>query len=337
MANYRSPHDSNDHQSQAGKRRALIGAIVLSLIAFVVQMVGAIYSGSLALLGDTAHLFTDLLSLIMALVAVILAARPSNQVQSFGLYRLEVLASFLNGITLLVAGLGLAYEAIERFFHPTEILTVPLIIVAVIGLALNLLSALFLSRAMKGDAHAHHHHHHHGHSHGGCGHNHGDESKDGHAQEDHGHGQSHNDRNLQAALLHVLTDALSSVAVVIGAIIAYYTHWLWVDPALALFLSLMIVKWSWALIHDSGLVLLESTPRHLDSAKILKGLQGLDARVKAVEDLHVWEITSRMYAATADVRVGAMSLAEAETLRQRMDGYLKESFGIAHATLALKP
>ncbi|RZA05073.1 MAG: cation transporter, partial [Proteobacteria bacterium] len=223
MAETRSPHDAqDDSNSQAQKKRALQAAIFLSLLAFVVQIAGATYTASLALLGDTAHLFTDLFSLVMALVALILASRPTTEVRSFGLYRLEVLSAFVNGVLLFAAGAWLVFESIQRLREPAPVLAIPLMIVAGIGLALNLLSALLLSRALKGAGHAHHHH---GHSHG---HDHGHDHGQSHSHEHHDHGHSHDhgahdDRNLRAAMLHVLTDALSSVAVVIGAIVALYT------------------------------------------------------------------------------------------------------------------
>lgn len=334
MASYRSPHDVEDVPSQSTKKRALQAAIGLSLFAFVVQVVGALYTGSLALLGDTAHLFTDLFSLVMSLTALILASRPTTEVRSFGLYRLEVLAAFCNGILLLGAGLWLAWESVERLQSPEPVLTVPLIIVAAIGLVLNLISAYVLSRALKG---AHHHHHHgHGHDHGHHhGHDHGHDHD--HDHHDHGANHAHDDRNLRSAMLHVVSDAVGSVIVVIGAIVAFYTDWLWVDPVLALGLAFVNVRWAWRLLHDSGHVLLEGTPRHLAPEEILRALKGLDGRVQTVEDLPVWEITSRMYAATAEVRVGAMSLGEADGLRQRMHEFLRERYGIAHAVLELKP
>jgi cation diffusion facilitator family transporter len=334
MAETRSPHDAHDNSSQTQKKRALQAAIALSLLAFAAQIAGSIYTGSLALLGDTAHLFTDLFSLVMSLVAIILAARPATEVRSFGLYRLEVLSAFVNGVLLFAAGAWLLIEAVERLRDPQAVLTVPLMIVAAIGLVLNLLSAFLLSRALKGAGHHHHHHGHgHGHSHDHGGHDDHHHHNHGHA----GHDHAHDDRNLRAAMLHVLTDALGSVAVVIGAVIAHYTGWNWVDPVLAIILSLMILRWAWHLIHDSGHVLLEGTPRHLRPEEIVGVLRACDSRVSAVEDLHVWEITSRMYAATAEIRVGAISLSEAEALRQRLHGILREKYGIGHAVLALKP
>lgn len=314
---WRSPHDlpKGSHR----KRNALLAAVAFSLLAFALQIFGAWYSGSVALLGDTAHLFTDLVSLIMSLVAVILASRPANKIQSFGLFRLEVLAAFLNGLLLLFVGVMLAVESVERLYHPHEVLAVPLLIVSCGGLLLNVLAAIVLAGAMKGtDAHAAHHHGH---------------------EEHHGHSHSHDhgDRNLSSALLHVMSDALSSVAVMAGAVAVYFTGNFIFDSAIGLVLSLVILYWALRILRDSGHVLLEGTPRHIKPEQVLEKIRALDPRISGIEDLHVWEITSRMYLATAEVRVQSMSLEEAEALRGKMNHALHESFGIAHSVVAIRP
>lgn len=332
----RSPHDKNIQSTV--KKQALILAILLSLLAFLGQIVGAWYTGSIALLGDTAHVFTDLFSLLMSLVAVVMAANPTTEVRSFGLYRLEVLAAFLNGLLLLVVSLGLVYESVNRFFHPHEILPLPLIAVALFGLIMNLLSAYSLSRAMKlkteGSAaqfqlvkenplhisehcdHSHpHDHHHHGHS----------------------HSHSHSDRNLNSALMHVISDAVGSVAVIVGAIFIYFLGWNWVDPVLGLILALVILRWGGTLVLDSAHVLLEGTPTHIHPEKIIRELKECDSRIVKIEDLHVWEITSSMYAATAEVEVNESSLEQSEFLRKKLHGILAGKYGIAHIVLAIRP
>lgn len=320
MASWRSPHDLP--KTAHRKRNALIAAVVFSFLAFALQIFGAWYTSSLALLGDTAHLFTDLVSLFMSLTAVILAVRPTDTIKSFGLFRLEVLAAFLNGVLLLVVGITLGYESVERMLAPREVLALPLLFVSAGGLALNLLSALVLSRAIRGgDGHAHAHSHepHPPHSHS------------------HSHSHDHGDRNLSSALLHVMSDALSSVAVMAGAIAVYFTERPVFDAAVGLLLSFAVLYWAYKLLADTVHVLLEGTPRHIKTDLLLGKICALDSRIAAIDDLHVWEITSRMYAATAEVRVEMMSLAEAEALRQKMSHCLHEDFGIAHAVLAIRP
>lgn len=335
MKAWRSPHDSG-LSATALQRNALIAALSLSVIAFVGQLAGAWYTGSLALLGDTAHLFTDLLSLAMSLTAVLLAARPADHARSFGLYRLEVLAAFLNGLLLVGVSIGLGYESVQRLFAPQEIRALPLLYVSVGGLCLNLLSALVLARALKGVANApvhHHHEHSHDHHHG-CGHGHDHKLAPPQA---HHHDHAVDDRNLRGAFLHVLSDALSSVAVMAGALIVYFTGYFIVDAILGLALAFVIAFWSLRLLLDAGHVLLEATPRHISAERVVARLRGKDSRVLAVEDLHVWEITSRMYAATAEVRVSVTELNEAELIRVALDECLREEFGIAHSVLAIRP
>lgn len=320
MQVWRSPHDAQSSY-HLGKKEALLGAIGLSLLAFLIQVAGAVYTGSLALLGDSAHVFTDLFSLVMSLAAVVIASRPANHHQSFGFYRLEVLASFVNGLLLLLVASMLAYEGVHRILNPEPVEARALVWIAVAGLVLNLVSALLLLRASRegGPTHGHAHGHCHDHGHGG----------------DHDH--LHQDRNLRSALLHVWSDALGSVAVIAGGIAMLLTGLWWLDPAIGLLLAAWILRWAVRVIWDAGQVLLESTPKHVKAEKLVSELRALDARVAGVDDLHVWEITSRMYAATAELRVSEMSLDEAELLRRRVHELLRESYGIAHAVIAVRP
>ena len=122
-----------------------------------------------------------------------------------------------------------------------------------------------------------------------------------------------------------------------GAALIYFTGYYWIDSAVGLALALWILRWSIRVIVDSAHVLLESTPKHVSTAEVVNQLRGLDPNVVGVEDLHVWELTSRMYAATAEVRVTEMSLAQAEVLREKMHHLLHERFGIAHVVLAIRP
>lgn len=315
--NWRSPHDRVKQEDTKIKNTALYVAMGATFLAFVAQGIGSYYTGSIALLSDTAHVFTDTFSLAMSLFAVRLSTRPPSHEQSYGMYRSEVMASFLNSLLLLLVAIGVAWEALTRFWHPQEVFALPLILIASAGLALNLISALFLHKAMKsGHQHEHLHEHDHGH--------------------DHHDSHMHEDRNLRAALLHVLSDALGSVAVVIGAVIIYYTKMYWVDALIGILLSGLIARWAWKLLRDTTRVLLESTPRHIAIPMLLGELKNTDERIVRVEDIHVWEITTRMYALTADVFVSTMSLSEADQLRANMEVLLMQKYGIAHPTIAVK-
>ncbi|NUM89111.1 MAG: cation transporter, partial [Bdellovibrionales bacterium] len=230
MKQWRSPHDCAPDAASDGRSRALLLAIFFSLAAFVAQIFGAWFTGSLSLLGDTAHVFTDLVSLIMAWMAVTLARRPVTDARSWGYFRLEVLASFVNGILLAAVALKIVWEAVERFQSPVEVPALPLVAVAVAGLALNLFSALVLFRGAREHGHAHAH---------GC-----------------DHAAHHQDRNIRAAMFHVLSDAMGSVAVISGGLFLYATGEPWIDPAIAAMLALTILWLSGKVLLDSGHVLL---------------------------------------------------------------------------------
>lgn len=327
---WRSPHDQAGHE-QKKKGQALYIAVAFTVLAFGVQIYGSFYTGSIALLSDTAHLFTDTFSLALSIVAVKLSGRPPSHTQSYGLYRAEVLASFMNGLLLLLVAGTIAYESFERFFKPQEVLALPLLLISAAGLLLNLASAYFLHGAMDAHTRGHHHgtHAHH-HEHTNCDHEHS------HTHNTKEEMKQHEDRNLHSAFLHIISDALGSVAVMIGAVVIYYTHAYWVDAAIGVLLSCVVVYWSWKLIRETVHVLLESTPRHIQIPHVLQELKSVDSRVISVEDLHVWEITSRMYLLSVDVFVQAMPLSEADLIRKKMEGFLHERYGIAHPTIAMK-
>ncbi len=263
----------------------------------------------------------------MSYFAVVLSARPATESRSFGLFRLEVLASFMNGMLLLFVAGTVSVEAVQRLMSPEPVKSFELLVVATVGLLVNLFSAGILLRATKGEEGLAdiHHHHHHGHAH---------EHHHDHAGD---HEHHHQDRNLRSALLHVWSDALGSLAVIAGAVIIHFTGYYWVDAVVGLALALWIFRWSIKVMVDSGHVLLESTPKHVKMDHVLAELKKMDERVKGVDDLHVWELTSRMYAATAEVRVRGMSLEQAEDLRLRMHLLMREKFGIAHVVVAIRP
>lgn len=333
---WRSPHDRAAHpQAARPKLRALTAAFLCTFLAFLIQLAGSAASGSLALLSDTAHLFTDLLSLFFSLFALLMAGRPTAAERSYGWFRLEVLAGFLNGLLLLGVAASILREAYQRWQEPQPVAALPVLLVASAGLALNLISAWFLHRAAIGHSHGHDH------GHSSCGHDHSH-------QHDHGHAHANvrpaaavkteqvDDRNLRAAYLHVLSDAMGSVAVIAGAILMHYTGWERVDPVIGGALSFLVAYWAFRLIRDTGHVLLEGTPRHIDLPKLTADIRSADARIRSVEDLHVWEITSRMYALSVYVHLEPMPLEEVEKIRRRVEGLLIEQHGIAHSVIGVK-
>ena len=311
---WRSPHEDLS-AIQKPKKQALLLALRFTIFAFFLQTIGVFFTNSLALLGDTVHIFTDAFSLGLSLSAVLLSQQAPDEKRSFGFFRLEVLASFLNGLLLFAVATGIIFEALKRFTEPKEILPLPLLIISSIGLLLNLLSAWYLHQASKEGLEYHHH----------------------------GHGHSHehianlpSDRNLRGPILHILSDALGSVAVIVGAIFVLRTGHFWIDSAIGIVLAALIYYWSFYQLRDSLHVLLEGTPRHISVERLEQEILATDMRIKKIDDLHVWEITSRMYTMTMYLHVEEMSLETADLLRGRIEKLLLEKFGISHCTIGVK-
>ena len=148
------------------------------------------------------------------------------------------------------------------------------------------------------------------------------------------HNVEKGDIKVRGAFVHMLADTASSFGVVGGAVIIYFTGLLWVDPALSILIAAMIAIWSWGLLKDSVLVLLESVPRHIVPQEIVSALQKDFSEILDVHDLHIWEVTSQMYSLAAHVSVDrALTVADCEHLRDRINSLLDEHFHITHTNL----
>jgi cobalt-zinc-cadmium efflux system protein len=294
------------------ERRRLLWAMGLTGTMMVVEAVFGFLTNSLALLSDAGHMFTHFFALAVSYFAIVIASMPTTRERSFGLYRVEVLAAALNGVTLLLVTLYIFYEAAHRFIVPKPIasmqmLVVAMLVVAVLGLAVNLSTALILWRA----------------------------------------GEKH-DLNVRSAFLHMLGDTASSVGIVATAAVIHVTSWLWLDPAVSVLIAALIVIWAWQLMRDSVHVLLESTPRHLTVGEVVEALRrdpdvrALCSRISGAEhldihDIHIWEITSRMYAMTAHIALPDHELRESAPLLARIRALVRERFAISHTVLEIEP
>ncbi len=216
-------------QGAAGANRRPLGiALAITATFLVIEVIGGLVTGSLALLADAGHMATDVAALALALGASWLAGRPATLAYSFGFRRAEVLAAFINAASLIALSLYVFWEAFQRFGDPPEVDSGPMLVIAIAGLLANLASAFVLSR---GGGHAH-------------------------------------DLNTRGAFLHVIGDALGSVGAIVAAIVMLATGWYYADPILSAGIGLLIVWSSWRLLRESVDVLLESTPDSIDAADV---------------------------------------------------------------------
>jgi cation diffusion facilitator family transporter len=259
-------HDKNERRTWA--------VIVLCALMMVAEIVGGLLFGSIALVADGLHMSTHASALLLAALAYRYARRHADDPRfSFGTGKLGDLAGFSSAIVLLMIAFLIGYEAVARLIAPVPISFTEAIPIAVLGLIVNIVSALLLS----GGGYDHSHSHDHGHSH---------EHIDNHSHE-HAHGTTHRDNNMRAAIIHVLADAIVSVLVIAGLLLARTFGWLFMDPVAALVGAAVIASWSYGLIRDTGAILLDMNPD-----------RGMAERVRAtierdgdrLEDLHLWRL-----------------------------------------------
>jgi cation diffusion facilitator family transporter len=256
----------------------------------IAEIVGGIWFGSVALIADGLHMSTHTGALLIAALAYSYSRRYVHDHRfAFGTGKLGDLAAFSSAIVLAMVALLIAYESIERFFHPVDIAFAEAIPIAFLGLAVNLVSAFLLR-----DDHHHHHGHGHEHDHEHDDHDHHDHEHD--HDQDHAHGYDHahdrhaayrRDNNLRAAFVHVATDVVVSVLVIVGLFAARALNWLWLDPAVGLLGAAVVGIWAWNLLRSAGAVLLDMSPDPTLPQKIADRLEQNGDRIF---DLHLWRV-----------------------------------------------
>jgi len=245
--------------------------MAITAIMMIVEIIGGIVYGSMALLADGLHMASHAVALGINVIAYMYARRHAdNPSFCFGTGKVNSLGGFTGALLLAGFAAVMVYESIVRLIEPVEIAFTQAIAVAVVGLVVNGVSMLILS---EGHHHGHDHDHDHDHDHG--------------AAEDH---------NLISAYLHVLADTLTSVLAIVALLAARYLGWLWFDPVMGLIGAALVARWSWGLLVTTGKVLLDfSAPRSLTRAV----RASLESDGALVVDLHVWSIGPGLYAVVA--------------------------------------
>lgn len=282
------PHENHKHDFRSYERKRLLITIILTGTMMIAEILGGIFTGSLALISDAGHMLTHAFALLVSFLAILYACRPATKDKSFGFYRAEILAALLNGITLLVITGFILWEAYKRILNPRPIAAKEMIIIGVVGLLVNIATALLLWKASKESL------------------------------------------NVRSAFIHMLGDTGSSVGVVIGAFIIYFTGFYIIDPIFSIIIAMLILIWSISLIRDSIRILMESTPKNINVGGLKAGVIAQNVKVKDIHDLHVWEITSNMYCMTAHMVIEDMNVSQTQQLLDEISQYLWEKYNIQH-------
>ena len=309
-------HDRNARRTWA--------VIVLCTIMMVVEIsAGAIFH-SMALLADGLHMSTHAGAMLVAAVAYVYARRARHDPRfSFGTGKLGDLTAFASAIILAIVALGIGVESVERLLNPVPIRYDEAILVAGVGLLVNIASAWLLQEA--------HHHHGHGHDHGHDDdhehhdHDHDHDDHEHHDEHDH-HG--HRDLNLRAAYVHVVSDAAVSILAIAGLAAGRQLGWSFMDPVMGLVGCAVIARWSWTLMGDVGAVLLDMRPRGRLAERIEARLAGEGVEIY---DLHVWRLGPGHHAAV--VALLARDPQSPSAYRAKLAGLP----GLSHVTVEVEP
>ncbi|MFV5592991.1 CDF family Co(II)/Ni(II) efflux transporter DmeF [Acinetobacter junii] len=264
----------HSHQFDQGNplaQKKILIATILTAVMMILEILGGWIFNSMALLADGWHMSSHMLALGLAYFAYRMARQYASDSRfSFGTWKIEILAGYSSAILLMVVALLMGIQSIERLFNPVTIHFNEAIPIAVVGLVINLVCAWLLHDG----GHEHHHHHSHHHHHDDHQHTH-----------DHHH---HHDLNQKAAFLHVVADAVTSVLAIIALFAAKYFSWNFLDALLGIIGALLVAKWSWGLIQETGKTLLDAEMGH----PVVQEIKDVIAQLPQVEitDLHVWKV-----------------------------------------------
>lgn len=290
-------HHFGQAEPRAGEARTRI-VVVLTAVTMVVEVAAGIAYGSMALLADGLHMASHASALGLALVAYVYARRHAHDRRfSFGTGKVNALAGFASAVVLALFAVMMAGESVHRFLEPVPIAFNEAIVVAILGLVVNGLSVVILRD-------------HHGHSH------HDD------------HGDHRHDHNLRAAHLHVLADALTSLLAIFALLAAKHFGAVWMDPAMGVVGGVLVARWAWGLVRDTGAVLVDRQASDAVLETITHAVES-DDRLRVV-DLHVWSIGPGYRAAIVSVETSEPCRRSEVTER------VPNTLGIAHLTVELE-
>jgi len=283
------PNDHTHINPESGDRRVSI-AIWANGILTVAQIAGGILSGSLALIADALHNFSDMASLVIAFAARKISRRPPDERMTFGYGRIEIVAALINYTTLILVGFYLIYEGGMRMIDPPQVQGWTVVILGGVALAVDTLTAMLTYSMQKGSV------------------------------------------NIRALFLHNLSDALASVAVIIGGTLIILYDMRWVDPAITIGIALYILYLAFTEIGNPVRTLMLGSPPEIDGGDVVQTLREVDG-VEDVHHVHLWQMQEHEAALDCHVVVAADGWSRIEDIKNEIKDRLNDRFGIAHSTL----
>jgi cobalt-zinc-cadmium efflux system protein len=285
------PHDHGHAHidAKSGDRRVSI-AIWTNALLTVAQIVGGVLAGSLALIADALHNFSDMASLVIAFAARRIARRPADARMTFGYGRIEIVAALINYTTLILVGVYLLYEGGMRMIDPPEVQGWTVVIVGGVALAVDTLTAALTWSLQKHSV------------------------------------------NIRALFLHNLSDALASLAVIVGGALIILHDLRWVDPAITIAIALYILYLALTEIGGPIRTLMLGSPPDIDCAAVIEAIRAVTG-VRDVHHVHLWQMQEHAAALDCHVVVGDEDWPQIETVKAEIKAQLEDRFGIAHSSL----
>jgi len=294
-----------------GLEGRFLWAVSLTALVLVGEVAGGLWTHSLALLSDAAHVLMDVVALGLSYIALRIAAQEPSDRHSYGLHRAEVLAAVINGGTLFVIAAGIFWEAGHRFWAPEPVKSLEMLAIAAAGLAVNLVVLLVL-RGHDGHGHDHHDH-----------------------DAAHEHAEGPGDLNVRSAWLHVLGDTLSSVGVIVAGLVIWWTGWMIFDPLMSIIIAGVLFFGSGRLLKSGIHILMEGVPEGLHLPEIGQAMAVVPG-VREVHDLHVWSLCPGAIALSAHVTVDDATWSDTSGTQAALKAVLRDRFRIEHTTIQLE-
>ncbi|WP_107994671.1 cation diffusion facilitator family transporter [Trichococcus paludicola] len=282
---------SNPDGLDGVKGKNLLITMVLKIVLTIAEGLGGWFSGSLSLLSDALHNLNDVLSIVISWFAVKMAEKEHDKKNTFGYRRATIIAAVINATLLIIMSLFLFREAYFKFIQPEKINALLVIVIAAIGIVLNVVAVYLL------------------------------------------HKSSGADLNMRAVYLHFLSDALSSVGVMVGGIVIYYFDAYWIDPLLTVLIGIYILKESYEILKESVNILMQGTPETVDIDEIAEELEKMDA-IKNIHHVHIWALDEHTLFFEAHVNLqNDILVSELSDVYEKLEQVLKERFGVTHLTI----
>lgn len=276
---------------QHRKEKKLLISIFLNISITLAQVIGGVLSGSLALLSDALHNFSDVISLVLSFAAKKIGKKKASPSKTFGFKRAEILAAFINAATLLVVAVLLIIEAIHRFQDQQPIDSFLVILLASIAILANGLSVLLIKDNI------------------------------------------HNDLNMKSAYLHLFSDMLASVAVLVGGILMHVYALYWIDSLLTFVIACYLIYVSFDLLKESSMMLMLFTPKHLSIKEVTAQIL-LNKEVNNIHHIHLWQLNENEIHLEAHIDMNNnIKISDFQVIRMRLEEQLTEKFSINHITI----